>query len=108
MHVMFPKPSFHFKLTIALSIVLALGAFCKLSNRSEPFWIGYHLAQGMQGFLIAMLVTCNCQVLKLYTRSIKSRASRHVPCYVGTGQPSSLSKSTSLQLLTWDPVPDSV
>ncbi|KAJ8966233.1 hypothetical protein NQ317_009519 [Molorchus minor] len=95
------------ELTIVLSIVLALATVTKLS-RSEPFWIAYHVGQGLQGIFVAMLVTCNCQVLKLYTRSIKSRATRHVPCYVGRGSAAGLSKSTSLQLLTWDPVPDTV
>ncbi|KAJ8958807.1 hypothetical protein NQ318_019565 [Aromia moschata] len=96
------------KLTVVLSLVLALGAATKLA-RSEPLWISYHVAQGLQGILVAMLVTCNCQVLKLYTKSIKSRAARHVPSYVGRGAATAgLSKSTSLQLLTWDPVPDPV
>ncbi|CAG9853611.1 unnamed protein product [Phyllotreta striolata] len=96
------------KITIVLCIVLTLAAFSKLSNKSEPFWICYHMTQGSQGFLISMLVTCNCQILKLYTRSIKSRASKHVPYYVGRGDSNPLSKSTSLQLLTWDTLPDAV
>ncbi|KAJ8916255.1 hypothetical protein NQ315_016395 [Exocentrus adspersus] len=99
------------KLTIVLSAVLALGSATKLT-RSDPVWIAYHVGQGLQGILVAMLVTCNCQVLKLYTRSLKSRAARHVSCYTGRGgastAASALSKSTSLQLLTWDPVPDPV
>ncbi|XP_018567913.1 adhesion G protein-coupled receptor E3-like [Anoplophora glabripennis] len=95
------------KLTVALSIVLALAAATKLT-KSDPLWIAYHVGQGLQGILVAMLVTCNCQVLKLYTRSLRSRATRHVPCYTGRGTATALSKSTSLQLLTWDPVPDPV
>ncbi|XP_050500317.1 latrophilin-like protein LAT-2 isoform X1 [Diabrotica virgifera virgifera] len=97
------------KITIVLSIVLALAAVSKLSNKSELFWISYHMAQGSQGILVSLLVTCNCQVLKLYTRSLKSRASKHVSCYVNNKSSNNmLSKSTSLQLLTWEPMPDSV
>ncbi|CAH1117781.1 unnamed protein product [Phaedon cochleariae] len=76
------------KLTIVLSIVLVLAAVTKLSHQSQPVWAIYHAAQGLQGVLVAMLVTCNCQVLKLYTRSIKSRASKRVPSYVSGGRSS--------------------
>ncbi|CAH0556810.1 unnamed protein product [Brassicogethes aeneus] len=97
------------KIMFVLSAVLSLGAASKL-YKNEMIWISYHVAQGIQGVLIALLVTCNCQVLKLYTKSIKSRAARHVPSYVGGRNvaTSSVSKSTSLQLLTWEPAPDSV
>lgn len=90
--------------------MVTLGAFSKLA-KSEAAWIAYHVGQGLQGIFIAMLVTCNCQVLKLYTRSMKSRASRHIPVYASMGRASStagVSKSTSLQLLTWEPAPDPV
>lgn len=89
---------------------MLLAALSKLT-RSETAWISYHVGQGLQGIFVAMLVTCNCQVLKLYTRSMKSRASRHIPVYANMGRASStaaVSKSTSLQLLTWEPAPDPV
>ncbi|XP_049822327.1 adhesion G protein-coupled receptor E3-like [Aethina tumida] len=96
------------KIIVVLCIVMTLGSLSKMI-KNESIWIAFHVAQGVQGILVAMLVTCNCQVLKLYTKSIKSRAAKHVPSYVGGNiTTSSLSKSTSLQLLTWEPVPDSV
>ncbi|XP_030747838.1 adhesion G protein-coupled receptor E3-like [Sitophilus oryzae] len=95
------------KITLVLFISLVLATLSKLF-KSEGIWISFHVVQGLQGILIAMLVTCNCQVLKLYMRSLKSKATLHVPSYVGQGKSSGLSKSTSLQLLTWDPPPDLV
>ncbi|CAH1369808.1 adhesion G protein-coupled receptor E2-like [Tenebrio molitor] len=97
------------KITVLLALVVTLGALSKLA-KSEAAWIAYHVGQGLQGIFVAMLVTCNCQVLKLYTRSMKSRASRHIPVYASVGRASSaaVSKSTSLQLLTWEPAPDPV
>lgn len=117
-HVSKPYASFLLQITFLLIVVIILGALTKLI-KSDPLWITYHVGQGLQGIFIAMLVTCNCQVLKLYTRSFKSRAG------IGPGCPSSygnivpgarsllgkggaISKSTSLQLLTWEPTPDPV
>ncbi|ERL86665.1 hypothetical protein D910_04071, partial [Dendroctonus ponderosae] len=99
------RSSLHAYITIVLCICLALATMSKLTN-SDGVWISFHIVQGLQGIFIAMLVTCNCQVLKLYTRSLKTRAIRHIPSYVGKPSTSGLNKSTSLQMLTWDPPPD--
>lgn len=77
-------------------------------THSNGVQITFHIVQGLQGILIAMLVTCNCQVLKLYTKSLKTRAVQHIPSYIGQPSTSGLNKSTSLQMLTWDPPPDLV
>lgn len=76
------------------------------------------MGQGLQGILVAMLVTCNCQVLKIYTKSIKSRGARLITAAASSstgasgilrgGNGSEMNKSTSLQLLTWEPAPDAV
>ncbi|KAL3282404.1 hypothetical protein HHI36_005589 [Cryptolaemus montrouzieri] len=68
--------------------------------------ISYHVIQGLQGIIVAMLVTCNCQVLKLYSKSIKV-SRRKVPHTYGVDK-KTLNKSTSMQLLTWEPPPDIV
>ncbi|XP_050306777.1 latrophilin-like protein LAT-2 isoform X2 [Anthonomus grandis grandis] len=94
------------KMTLVISLCLLLATISKLSS-SDGIWIGFHIVQGLQGILIAMLVTCNCQVLKLYSRSIKNKASKHMTSYFGVAG-SSMSRSTSLQMLTWDPPPDIV
>lgn len=97
-----------FQLIFVLALVLGLGTATKLSP-SNPLWIAYHIAQGLQGIMVAMLVTCNCHVLKLYTRSIKMRATKHMPCYVETnGKTRKMNSSTSMQLLTWDTLPETV
>ncbi|KAF7272505.1 hypothetical protein GWI33_014710 [Rhynchophorus ferrugineus] len=95
------------EITFVLFICLVLAALSKLI-KSDGIWISFHVVQGLQGILIAMLVTCNCQVLKLYMRSLKTKAVLHVPSYIGQASSSGLNKSTSLQLLTWDPPPDLV
>lgn len=100
-------------MTLLLGSVLALSAVTKLTHL-DAAWIAFNVGQGLQGIFIAMLVTCNCQVLKIYTRSIKTRGTRFLNSYGNTGESSragrgtELSKSTSLQLLTWEPTPDAV
>lgn len=99
---------FLFQLIFVLVLVLSLGTATKLTH-SKTLWITYHVAQGLQGIMVAMLVTCNCHVLKLYTRSIKLRAAKHMPCYVETnGKTRKINSSTSMQLLTWDTLPETV
>ncbi|GLV37735.1 hypothetical protein CBL_06564 [Carabus blaptoides fortunei] len=99
------------KLTLLLGSVVVLGACAKLF-KSDVTWIAFNVGQGLQGILVAILVTCNCQVLKIYTRSIKSKGSRLITSYGNISGNSrgnaELSKSTSLQLLTWEPTPDAV
>lgn len=105
--------SVSFQMTLLLGSVTALGAVTKLTH-VDAAWIAFNVGQGLQGIFIAMLVTCNCQVLKIYTRSIKTRGTRFLSSYgnVGentrAGRGTELSKSTSLQLLTWEPTPDAV
>ncbi|XP_058453434.1 latrophilin-like protein LAT-2 [Malaya genurostris] len=63
-----------FKILIVLSTVVFLGAIASVWNVVE-LWSVYSIAQGTQGLVIAMLVSCNCKVLKLYSapHSQKSR-----------------------------------
>ncbi|KFB43648.1 AGAP001100-PA-like protein [Anopheles sinensis] len=63
-----------FKILVVLSSVACLGAIASLWNIVE-LWSIYSIAQGIQGLVIALLVSCNCKVLKLYSvhRSNKSR-----------------------------------
>lgn len=96
-----------FQVTILLATVLTLGAFTKFI-RTEPLWIAYHVGQGLQGIIVAMLVTCNCQVLKLYTKNMTKVKRSKFGGGTILNKGTTISKSTSLQLLTWDPTPDSV
>ncbi|XP_017769439.1 PREDICTED: adhesion G protein-coupled receptor E2-like [Nicrophorus vespilloides] len=103
------------KINILLLTVMVLGALTKLI-KSDTLWIAYHVGQGLQGIFIAMLVTCNCQVLKLYSKTIKTKRSKYIPSYGNIAaearniinRGSSVTKSTSLQLLAWEPCPDPV
>ena len=91
------------KLTFIISSVFFLSLAYKLTKK-DIFWISFNILQGLQGIIISLCVTCNCQVLKIYTKSINKRKKRS---QYG-GMKKELSKSTSLQMLTWDPTPDSV
>nr|XP_040222605.2 adhesion G protein-coupled receptor L1-like isoform X2 [Anopheles coluzzii] len=63
-----------FKILVVLSTVVALGAIASIGNIME-LWSVYSIAQGIQGIVIALLVSCNCKVLKLYSapKTNKSR-----------------------------------
>ncbi|ETN67020.1 juvenile hormone esterase [Anopheles darlingi] len=63
-----------FKILIVLSTVVGLGTIASIWNVVE-LWSIYSIAQGVQGLVIALLVSCNCKVLKLYSapRSSKTR-----------------------------------
>ncbi|XP_075211481.1 adhesion G protein-coupled receptor L4-like [Lycorma delicatula] len=61
-------------------------------------WILFNVGHSLQGITIALIVTCNCQVVSLYTRSLKRKHKAR----------NGISRSASLQLLTWSPTPDAV
>lgn len=99
-----------FQILGVLVLITILGILIKFV-KNDPLWVAYHVGQGLQGIIVAMLVTCNCQVLKLYTKSFKCKSRSVIPSYKSAGveanhiltKNSTLSKSsTSLQLLTWE------
>ncbi|XP_052865401.1 adhesion G protein-coupled receptor L1-like isoform X1 [Anopheles cruzii] len=63
-----------FKILVVLSSVVCLGAVASVWNVVQ-LWSIYSIAQGVQGLVISLLVSCNCKVLKLYSapRSHKAR-----------------------------------
>ncbi|CAH1989615.1 unnamed protein product, partial [Acanthoscelides obtectus] len=91
-------------LTILLSTVLALSACSKL-HKWPWAWAGFHAAQGLQGILSAALVACDCRLLKVYTRSVRTRAAKQV---TASSKLPNVDKSASMQLLTWEPLPDAI
>ncbi|XP_044750952.1 adhesion G-protein coupled receptor G2-like isoform X2 [Coccinella septempunctata] len=94
-----------FKITIIIYGIVVLGALYRQED-NEYTKISFHVTQGLQGIIVAMLVTCNCQVLKLYSKSIKVNK-RKLPKMYGVDK-KELNKSTSMQLLTWQSPPDIV
>jgi len=76
----------------------------------NAFWVAFNVGHGLQGIAVALCVACNCQVLRIYTRTLRRTRSysRKTTKYCPVGTSSELSKSTSLQLLTWEPTPDAV
>ncbi|KAF5283914.1 hypothetical protein FQR65_LT13675 [Abscondita terminalis] len=103
------------KITMILTLVLVFGTLSKFL-KLDAIWISYNAIQSLQGIIIAMLVTCNCHVLKIYTNKFKSNRGKYITSFEKASNESKrmfskspgISKSTSLQLLTWDPAPDSV
>ncbi|XP_055913599.1 adhesion G protein-coupled receptor E3-like [Eupeodes corollae] len=56
------------KILTLFTIVNIFGSLAALMEVVE-LWAVYCIAQGVQGIVTALLVTCNCRVLKLYTSS---------------------------------------
>ncbi|XP_071451489.1 uncharacterized protein [Hetaerina americana] len=93
------------------------------SPGSSAMWLAFDVANALQGIVVALCVTCDCGVLRLYTRSLRKgsgrrrgsksatiwgRGARRKGADGAQHYPRRVSKSTSLQLLTWDPTPDTV
>ncbi|OXA57224.1 Cadherin EGF LAG seven-pass G-type receptor 1 [Folsomia candida] len=96
------------RILVFLTLIIMAGAASVIFGSNLAF-IVYSCGQAIQGILIALAVCCNCQILKLYTRSIQvagQQVATAMTTYGSSGQ--ELSKSASLQLLTWDRNPDSV
>jgi hypothetical protein len=73
--------------------------------------VAFNVGHGLQGIAVALCVACNCQVLKIYTRTLRRRrrsCSKKAAISTNDVTSSELSKSTSLQLLTWEPAPDAM
>ena len=97
------------KVTFLITTVTALGTLAKLTG-ANAFWVAFNVGHGLQGIAVALCVTCNCQVLKIYTRSLRKKSRKHkkLTKYHPVTTSSEVSKSTSLQMLTWEPSPDTV
>jgi hypothetical protein len=91
------------RIMIYLCFVIFSGAISILLE-SKVAWALFAVGTSLQGIFIALSVTCNCQVLKLYARTIRSG---QAGVNYGAGG-TEMAKSGSLQLLTWDPLPDTV
>lgn len=96
------------RILVFLSVVIMAGAGNVLFGWHFA-WVVFACGSALQGIFIALTVTCNCQVLKLYTRSLQT-AGQQVATAMGSygSNGTEMAKSASLQLLTWDPNPDSV
>ncbi|XP_046397393.1 uncharacterized protein LOC124164212 [Ischnura elegans] len=94
-----------------------------LAAGSSAIWLAFDVANALQGIVVALFVTCDCGVLRLYTRSLrrggsKKRKKRKDSLSRGGGGPSrgkkgppwrpGMPNTASLQLLTLDPAPDTV
>ncbi|XP_046397000.1 uncharacterized protein LOC124163930 [Ischnura elegans] len=114
-----PSPQHHS--TTASSHHDPVEATSSLAGGSSAIWLAFDVANALQGIVVALCVTCDCGVLRLYTRSLRKGSGKRRGSKSSWGRkgrrkgpggaqhhPKKLSKSTSLQLLTWDPTPDTV
>uniref|UniRef100_A0A8D9A6V7 Latrophilin-like protein LAT-2 n=2 Tax=Cacopsylla melanoneura TaxID=428564 RepID=A0A8D9A6V7_9HEMI len=96
----------YLKMITVVTVILFLSIFVKIT-KSQTVWIVFNIAHSLQGILIVIIVTCNSQVMNIYSHSMKLhkntfynsmfiKRSRH------------LSRSASLQMLTWEPLPDAI
>jgi len=97
------------RILVYMFLVQAAGA-ATIFFQWQWAWITFACGSAVQGIFVALSVTCNCQVLKLYTRTVRTA---HHSAGIAMGTPygsggTEMAKSASLQLLTWDPVPDPV
>jgi len=93
------------RILVYICLVISSGGISLLMDSRIP-WVLFAVGSSLQGIFVALSVTCNCQVLKLYTRSVRTGGGGLT--YGVSGMGMEMAKSGSLQLLTWDPLPDSV
>ncbi|XP_037036574.1 adhesion G protein-coupled receptor L4-like [Bradysia coprophila] len=74
------------RILLMFATVVTFGAIASLRN-STQFWSMYSIAQGVQGIVTTLLVTCNCKILKLYTtpRLHKNRKGKYSGLQEGEG-----------------------
>ncbi|XP_050535484.1 adhesion G protein-coupled receptor E2-like [Daktulosphaira vitifoliae] len=97
------------------TLLFAINVFGSAARNKSPdtdsiAWIAYNVGHSLQGILVALAVTCNCQVLKIYTKSFAKKRWRR---WTRNGsevalfdkRDNDISDTTYLQNLTWEPVP---
>lgn len=97
------------------ALLLAVNAFGFVARNggspdADPVaWIAYNVGHSLQGIMVALAVTCNCQVLKIYTRSFSRRRRRRPrngsAAALFDKRDGDIGDATYLHNLAWDPVP---
>ncbi|XP_076365429.1 adhesion G protein-coupled receptor E2-like [Tachypleus tridentatus] len=79
---------------------------CLLAQVADFFslWFVFSVLASLQGFFVAMAYSCNSDVFRLYSKSLKESRTKKKVGY-GTSE---ISHSTSLTQLTWVPPPETV
>ncbi|XP_013785304.1 adhesion G protein-coupled receptor E2-like [Limulus polyphemus] len=98
----------YLQLFLYLKIVLfqiATWLCCLLAQVAGIFslWFTFSVLASLQGFFVAVAYSCNSEVFRLYSKSLKESRTKKM----GYGTPE-VSHSTSLTQLTWTPSPDVV
>ncbi|XP_022255853.1 putative adhesion G protein-coupled receptor E4P [Limulus polyphemus] len=80
--------------------------FCLSAQVTGLFslWFVFTMLTSLQGFFVAIIYSCNSQVFRLYSTSLKNSRKKKTVDYGS----SEVAHSTSLTQLTWSPTPDSV
>lgn len=93
------------KITLLLTITYICGAIARLTHYNVA-WISFNVEHSLQGLLVAIAVTCNCQILKIYAKSIRRRRRKRenlIEVCKFKKRTRDISRSTSLETLSWQP-----
>lgn len=96
------------KVILLLCSTFIGGVIARLSH-SNVAWILFNTEHSLQGLLVSIVVACNCQILKIYAKSIKRKRRRRKQeeTLIDVSQlrkrSNDISKSTSLDSLSWRP-----
>ncbi|XP_065221447.1 adhesion G protein-coupled receptor L4-like [Planococcus citri] len=93
------------KITLLLTLTYICGAIARLTHYNIA-WISFNVEHSLQGLLVAIAVTCNCQILKIYAKSIRRRRRKRenlIEICKFKKRTRDISRSTSLDTLSWQP-----
>ncbi|XP_008481000.1 adhesion G-protein coupled receptor G6-like [Diaphorina citri] len=96
----------YLKMISVVTTILFLSIFVKIT-KSSTIWIMFNIAHSLQGILIVIIVTCDSQVMNIYTHTMKIHKNTFYNSMF-TKRSRHLSRSASLQMLTWEPLPDAI
>lgn len=93
------------KITLLLTLTYIFGVIARLTHYNWA-WISFNVEHSLQGLLVAIAVTCNCHILKIFAKSIKRRRRKRenlIDICKFKKRNRDISRSTSLDTLSWEP-----
>ncbi len=93
------------KIILLLMSTYINGAIARLTHYNVA-WISFNVQHSLQGLFVAIAVTCNYQMFKVYAKSMRRRRRRRenlINVCRFKKRTGDISRSTSLENLTWQP-----